>query len=84
MKILTKLCIFSWVFPGSGHMYYGQIGKASAGFVFTYSVNYHFFYPYFHHMLDEVSFQMLIIVLIIYIFVCTYFTYDVYKIGSSK
>jgi hypothetical protein len=24
MKTLTKLCIFSWFFPGSGHMYYRE------------------------------------------------------------
>ncbi|MDR2624633.1 MAG: hypothetical protein LBC39_08760 [Methanobrevibacter sp.] len=80
MKTLTKLCIFSWFFPGSGHMYYREVKKAFPFFAFTFYFNW-LVGTNLHRVGSHV---FLLLSLFFYIFVCTYCAYDVYKIGSKR
>jgi hypothetical protein len=80
MKILNVLCILSWLYPGSGHMYYRQVKKAIPFLVFI-NMWYTVILPC---ILRVHNFDIAIVSFLFYIFMCSYSAYDVYKIGSSK
>ncbi|MDR2544477.1 MAG: hypothetical protein LBD03_02850 [Methanobrevibacter sp.] len=77
---LVELCFYSWLIPGSGHMYYRQVRKARSLLIFTF-LWYTSILPDFLkiHSLNIVS----TIILLVYIILATYSVYDVYRIWKQ-
>ncbi|MDR2545365.1 MAG: hypothetical protein LBD03_07515 [Methanobrevibacter sp.] len=77
---LTRLSILSLLFPGSGHMYYKQVKKAYAFFLFVFMWYTTIFPDILMHSIDV---SCSIVLFMAYILICSYSAYDVYKIGSK-